>query len=122
MRGVDAAAQRAFYALLAPDIVSLREVVLQQYFQDALKKWRDEVGISSLVSEKRASPAYQRIVDMGEEAVPLLLEEIASRPSLIFMALHDITGEDPIVPDHQGRVSAMTEDWLKWGTEHGFRR
>jgi len=122
LRLIDAAAQRALYALVAPDTVSLRAMVLRQYFVDALQEWRNEVGFSSLLAEKRTTVTFRRIVDMGDEAIPFLLEEIASRPSLILMALHEITGDDPIAPDHRGRVAAMVEDWLKWGTDRGFIR
>jgi hypothetical protein len=122
LRLIDAAAQRALHALVAPDVVSLRAIVLRQYFMDALQEWRNEVGFSSLLEEKRTTATFRRIVDMGEEAIPFLLEEIASRPSLMFMALHEITGDDPIAPDHRGRVTAMVEVWLRWGREHGISR
>ena len=120
-RGIDTRAQRARYALLA-ETVSLRSVMLREYLRDWLEKWRREMGFSSLLMEKRTHPIYQRIVEMGEEAIPLLLEEIQSRPSFIFMALHDITGDDPIPPEHRGRLGPMIEDWLRWGAERGFTK
>lgn len=119
---IDTQARGARYGLLGSGTISLRSVMLRDYLRDLLERWRSEAGYSSSLVEKRAHPMYQRIVDMGEEAIPLLLEEIQSRPSFVFMALHDITGEDPIVPEHRGRTAAMVEDWLRWGTEHGLRR
>jgi hypothetical protein len=121
VRVIDTQAQLWRYALLG-ETVSLRSVMLREYLRDWLERWRSEAGFSSLLMDKRTHPIYQRIVEMGEEAIPLLLEEIQSRPSFVFMALHDITGDDPIAPEHRGRLEAMIEDWLRWGTERGFTR
>lgn len=119
---VQAAAQRATFAMLGYDTLTLRSVMLREYFGAALAKWHSETEFSSLLAEKRAHPAYRQIVDLGEEAIPLILKEIESSPSFVFMALHDITGDDPIAVEHRGRVPLMIEDWLRWGSEHGFRQ
>lgn len=113
---------RAQLAMLAHETSSLRSVMLGEYFRMTLARWHDETESSSLLAEKRAHPAYRQIVGLAEEAIPLILKEIEVRPSFIFMALHDITGENPIANEHQGLLRSMIEDWLKWGTERGFRQ
>lgn len=120
LRSIENRAQVVRNALLYSGAVSLRQLALRGYFRDALETWRAETGFSSLLEDKRAHSAYRRIVNMGEDIIPLILQEIQTRPGLIFMALHDITGQDPIAPEHRGRVGEMIRDWLKWGTEHGY--
>ena len=122
LRAIEGNAQRARRDLLSSGTVSLRHIVVREYFRGALEKWRSETGFSSLLEEQRAHPEYRHIVEMGNDAIPLILEEIEIRPGLIFMALHDITGEDPIAPEHRGRVGEMIQDWLRWGAERGLRR
>ncbi|MBI4058985.1 hypothetical protein HY404_01965 [Candidatus Microgenomates bacterium] len=65
-------------------------------------------------------PAYQQIIEMGMPIVPLILEKLAQKPDHWFEALYTITGVDPILPEHRGRLKAMAADWIKWGKEHGY--
>ena len=122
LSGIEGQVSRAYYELLGREAISPRQVMVREQFRAALEKWRSETELSSMLSEKRAHPAYQEIVNLGEEAIPLILEEIESRSSFIFMALHDITGGDPIPPEDRGRVPRMIEAWSRWGNEHGFRQ
>lgn len=122
VRVIHAHAQRAQITLLAEDASPLRSIMLGEYFRAALARWHSETELSSLLPTKREHSAYRQILDLGEQAVPLILREIEVRPSFIFMALHDITGEDPIASEHRGRLPLMIEDWLKWGSAHGFRQ
>ena len=122
LSGIEVQVSRAHYELLGREAISPRQVMVRDQFRAALEKWRSETELSSMLSEKRAHPAYQEIVNLGEEAIPLILEEIESRASFIFMALHDITGRNPIPQEDRGRVARMIEAWSRWGSEHGFRQ
>ncbi len=66
-------------------------------------------------------PAYQRIVKLGIPAVPWLLARLERRPNHWFLALSAITGADPVPVESQGNMKAMTDAWLKWGRENGYR-
>ena len=66
-------------------------------------------------------PAYRSIVEMGAAAVPLILRELERHPDHWFMALHEITSEDPVPEESRGDVKAMAEAWLTWGREKGYR-
>jgi hypothetical protein len=65
-------------------------------------------------------PAYQQIIGMGREVVPLILRELEREPDHWFWALKAITGEDPVPEQHRGRVRAMADAWIRWGREHGL--
>jgi hypothetical protein len=62
-------------------------------------------------------PAYQQIIGLGNEAVPLLLRELKKEPDHWFWALKAITGVDPVEPTQRGRVKEMAGAWLRWGKE-----
>ncbi len=65
-------------------------------------------------------PAYQRIIGMGETAIPLILEEMRCCPSQWTWALRAITGADPVPKESRGKLKEMTAAWVEWGIEKGY--
>jgi hypothetical protein len=56
----------------------------------------------------RDHPAYRRIIDMGRDTVPYILEDLVQNgPDDWFWALTTITGENPIGPTRQWHVGQM---------------
>jgi hypothetical protein len=68
-----------------------------------------------------AHPAYREIVGMGRE-VPLLLAELKRKPDHWFIALEEITGENPVPPGCEGKVEQMAAAWVRWGEQGGYLR
>ena len=66
-------------------------------------------------------PAYLRIIEMGPAALPSLLREVEERPDHWFLALREITQENPVLPQHRGIISEMAQDWLRWAGERGLK-
>ena len=66
-------------------------------------------------------PSYQRIIGMGETAIPMILNELDRRPDHWFWALYAITGADPVSKSTRGILSEMSKAWLEWGRESGYR-
>lgn len=89
-------------------------------FQILAQEWKTSTAHLSSITEISIHPAYQRIIGMGEKAVPFILQEMADTPYHWFWALKAITGEDPVPPEHRGRIKLMTEDWLAWGRGKGY--
>lgn len=65
-------------------------------------------------------PAYQRIIGLGPQVIPLILSDLKRELGHRFWALSALTGENPVDPADRGRVSAMAAAWLKWGTDNGW--
>ena len=89
-------------------------------FRDLVRTWKLDVGPLSSVTEMAMHPAYQQMIGLGREAVPLLLRELEREPDHWFWALKAITGVDPVEPTQRGRVKEMAEAWLRWGREQGL--
>jgi len=87
-------------------------------FQELANQWRKETAHLSLAIKKVMHPAYQRIIGLGPDAVPLILRELQRRSGHWFWALKAITGEDPAQPEDT--VSEATQAWLQWGKEHNY--
>jgi len=84
------------------------------------QEWKADRHASSLARDLVSRPAYLRIIGMGRDALPLILQELAKAPDHWFVALKAIADEDPVRPESRGRMRDMTEAWLKWGREKGY--
>lgn len=78
-------------------------------------KWKTERGPESSTTRLVMHPAYQMIIGMGPDIVPLLLRELEQRVDFWFWALHAITEEDPVPPESRGNGKEMAKAWLDWG-------
>ena len=82
--------------------------------------WHTERGITSSPSEMAACPAYQKIIGMGIQALPLIFKQLrfeGDDPDHWFIALKTITCENPIPEDAYGNMVKMAEAWLSWAEE-----
>ena len=93
---------------------------LEERFHQLVQAWRADVGPTSSLTEMAMHPAYQQIVGMGPEAVPLLLRELERQPDHWFWALKAITGVDPVQPHERGKLEEMAKAWVQWGREQGI--
>ena len=93
---------------------------LRARFRRLATQWRDECQLLSSTTAKAMHPAYQQIIGLGPEALPLILKELSEAPGHWFWALKSITGEDPVPAADAGDIRRMTEAWLNWGREHGY--
>ncbi|MGH6871897.1 MAG: hypothetical protein ACREHE_10350 [Rhizomicrobium sp.] len=90
-------------------------------FEELAAAWKRETVNESSSQRMAAHPAYRKIVAMGEKAVPLVLAEMRERPDYWFAALREITNADPVPAEARGDLSRMTQAWLDWGRENGYR-
>lgn len=93
---------------------------LEQRFLDLLATWKRDRGPHSSSARLAEHPAYQQIIGMGPEVIPLLLRELERDPDHWFRALHALTGANPAPLKAQGRVREMAAAWLRWGREQGY--
>ncbi len=75
----------------------------QQRFRALVKRWKEDTGHLSSTARMAKHPAYQEIIQMGSAAVPLLLAELKRDPDFWFMALREITKENPVPAEARAR-------------------
>ena len=85
------------------------------------RRWRWETRFESSIMTMTEHPDYRAIVAFGWDVVPVMLRHLraTSAPGFWFPALREITGADPVRPEHRGDMAAMREDWLRWADETG---
>jgi len=85
-----------------------------------IDRWRTETSQISSSTERILHPAYQQIIGMGPEVVPLLLKELRDNGGHWFWALSCITRENPVSDEDEGNVPKMRDVWLDWGKNKGY--
>ena len=68
-------------------------------------------------------PAYQKIIGLGADAVPLILEELkieGDEPDQWFWALRALAEDNPVAPEDQGDFLKMAQAWIRWGEGQGY--
>ena len=105
------------------DVSAAKEA--QAEFERLAAEWKQETAHLSSMSMIAEHGAYQEIIRMGKEAIPLILqdlEEIAG--TVVFGAQVQVsvrTRESPVARDEdRGDVEAMTAAWLDWGRNRRY--
>jgi hypothetical protein len=94
---------------------------LEERFWRLADAWQQAVAHHSSESTRVNHPAYQEIIGMGPEIVPLLLRDLEVNGRHWFAGLRAITGVNPVPAEDAGRVPQMIDAWLRWGRESGYR-
>jgi hypothetical protein len=93
---------------------------VRQRFQQLAAEWKERSRHLSNTAQMAMLKPYQRIIGMGDRALPLILEELQREPDHWFWALEAITQANPVPPEAAGKVRQMAEAWIAWGKQHGY--
>lgn len=89
-------------------------------FVSLVQRWKAETMNLSSLNEIVLHKDYQRIIGLGPDVIPFILQELADNGGLWFWALKCLTGEDPVPEEDLGRTKKMAAAWLAWGAEKGY--
>lgn len=92
----------------------------KRVFRHLVEQWERERPQGADVFEMVMHPSYQRIIGMGPDIVPFLLEELERKPGHWFWALHAITGANPVPAESEGNLKDMATAWIDWGKKQGY--
>jgi hypothetical protein len=87
-------------------------------FHRLSSEWKAKSRHMSNTAQMAMLEPYQRIIGMGWDAVPLILEELKREPDYWFWALTAITEEDPVNESAAGKLDLMTRAWIDWGAKN----
>lgn len=108
------ASSESFYVIAHTGFIGISDELL---FHHLAAQWREESALLSSTTEMVMLSPYQRIMAMGEKAIPFIMRELESengQPDNWFWALRHITGENPVAPERRGNRRAMARAWLDW--------
>ena len=93
---------------------------MQAEFDRLAAQWKHDTRFHSSSTIIEEHPAYQAIIAMGEDAIPLILADLQQSMDHWFMALRSITRESPIREEDRGKMQAIRAAWLEWGVREGY--
>lgn len=91
---------------------------LEEEFNTLVDQWRRETSFHSSLGEIFTNDAYQRIMAMGKEALPLILSELSRKSGHWYYALEKIVGRDVAVGAKS--FADARSAWLKWGQKNNY--
>ena len=94
---------------------------VEEKFRRLAAAWHRETDYLSSMDEAESHPAYQEIIGLGPEVVPLLLRDLAENHTHWFAALEALTGTRPVPASAAGNIPRMAEVWLRWAQDNGYR-
>lgn len=97
-----------------------REASVRERFQRLAAEWKERSRHLSNTAQMAMLTPYQRIIGIGQPAVPLILEELQREPDHWFWALESITEQNPVPPEAAGKVRLMAQAWVQWGEQQGL--
>lgn len=102
-------------------VFEIMNVFSKRLFMTYSNLWKAETKYLSLFQKIIEHPAYQKIIEMDNTAIPFILEEI-NKGEVDFCwdyALRKITGENPVA-DNRTSLEEINLDWLVWGKNKGI--
>lgn len=93
---------------------------LERQFRNLADEWKRDTAHFSRMSQRTTHPAYRQIVEMGDLVIPLVLEDLKNTTDHWFLALMELTGQNPVQKDDAGFVERMTEAWIQWAKKRGY--
>ena len=91
---------------------------LEKRFNELHTLWDRDTAVLSNVNTIVSHPAYQEIIGMGWDAVPLIIDRLRVNTDHWFTALVEITGED-----HAAGAETMGDAaqlWISWYDNRDF--
>jgi len=97
-----------------------KQLSLGDRFQILVENWKRNSRFLSSTTDMARLGSYQQIIQIGPEAIPLILRELEREPDYWFIALEQISGENPVPNEMRGRLPLMADVWLRWGRERNL--
>lgn len=91
----------------------------ERKFRYYAEKWKEEIGGDSSLTNATSNMNYLRIIKLGDDAIPLILQELKKGPAPWFIALRAISEDDTVGRGSPGDFRKKAADWIQWGIEHG---
>lgn len=82
------------------------------------KNWKEDTLFVSSGSVIVSNSSYREIIELGDIAIPWIIEDLKETNAHWFFALEKITGQNPIKKENIGDIDMMKEDWIEWSLKN----
>lgn len=98
-------------------IVAQSQYDLKTEFGTLAAQWRRETRHTSSIHERSMNRAYQKIIRLGTDVVPLILRDLERTRDHWLWALDIIENDNPA--EHAQTSDEAIDAWLQWGRHRG---
>ena len=93
---------------------------LAELFEQLADEWELQTGFMSSTLDRSVHPLYQRIIGLGPQAVPLVLERMRDEGGGHWnWALEALTGRS-VQSVLTGNIATIASEWVAWGRQEGL--
>jgi hypothetical protein len=89
-----------------------RDIFLKEKFNSLKKAWEKNTIFSSSISKITEDRNFKSIVQMGSNAIPLIIDDIEKTPSNLVWALNIITGRT-LIAKYRLTITEACKIWVK---------
>lgn len=93
---------------------------LRERFNALADEWIAATRLSSSATTTCMHPAYQQIIGLGPDVLPLILEDVAAGELHWGWALRALTGHDAAAGVES--LPDARDAWIRWGRSNGILR
>lgn len=101
-----------------PDAPPSAAPELRRVFEALRSRWEAATELSSSITESCTHPDYFRIIGLGPDVVPLIIEAVEAGDYHWDWALTALTGENPAAG--AGDLDEVRRAWMAWGRNRGL--
>jgi len=99
--------------LVSPELLNSQELLTLKF--NFLKSiWKEDKKLLSSPNKIQNLESYNRIIELGEKVLPLIITELRNEPDFWFEALRRLSGADPVEDKNRGNLELMSNDWISW--------
>jgi len=89
-------------------------------FETYYKQWKAETAFESNGRKIIENTYYQKMINMGKAAIPLILEKYVQANDHWSYASRRITGISLNESTNYGNLEAIRMDWIEWGVKNNL--
>ena len=93
---------------------------IQEKFELYKTQWLENTKFSSTLREMEADENCQKIIELGNDAIPFIFKEIKNEKYARrwIIVLRKITDVNPIQYSNVGNMKGVVQDWIEWGKQN----
>jgi hypothetical protein len=89
-------------------------------FYAVFRRWQSETAIYSDPDKITSHPCFSEMVQLAPWVLPLIIDELRTKPSLLVWVLDDAFADKPYSDNQVGDIPAMTNAWIAWAERYEF--
>lgn len=106
-----------FWEVRALERNQVSRLKMEPNMNQLLDQLIQETQIFSDPNQLLIHPIAIDLIKNGKESIPIILHKMNETGHYLGLLLSEITGENPVLPEHRGIIKEMIQDWNNWSYE-----